>query len=165
MAVRNLEARIAAKIAIPKLLNLLPGPTAIVRALVNMGASYNRQEMFRDVNESIAWQRTGPLLQQTDKSWGVPHDLFVPSYHMRQDRRYRFVGLATYEDERGELTTRRVSFFSNYNAPEYLLNDELEQYSDQRGFDYGVRLRSFELEHALWNPTMGHSDLLELEEL
>lgn len=161
-----INLRSVAHIAIKGLLNIHDNINPIIRELRSLGISYRYQNMRRDIREALDWKHNVDASSRFDPTKGLQHDLMVKSWKLRPGSRYRVFGLMTLEDPlTGEKTTRLVSYYTNYNSPEPLQENELQEYLDQRGYDYGREMIAFKRMAVMWNPELGQRDLLDLEEI
>lgn len=157
---------------IRELVKLYSGPTRIVNELLGMGIHYTTQTMYRDVNSALDWKRNAERIWSADPMTPLPHTDFVRKWNMRQDYRYRFVGLVTIQ-EPGELepTTRMMSFYTNVNMPSNLQGQQMADWINRRGLAETSGdpswIIDFKQVASYWNPERGHldaEDVMEEEE-
>lgn len=106
-------ARSLGKLLIPDLIKIYTTPTVIVNYLTGTPFSYNRQNMFKDVNTALNWQKyrdakiaTGPMTAGFHKTFDTYKD-------MRE--RYQIYGVSEWRDEvSGNLIRTESSFFTDY---------------------------------------------------
>ena len=155
-----------AKIAISHLIKVYSTPTIIWRTLRGQGISYNKRNMFRDINEALSVKRNMPAVEALTRFEAVPQNLFTDSYRMRPGARYRYIGLGTYKDNMtGEESTRMISLYSDFDQASFDAQQEIDA-ADMRDLRYpGQTLIAFETYVPLHNVEMAHKSYWEMQEI
>ncbi len=154
------------KIAISHLIRVHSTPTIIWRTLRGHGISYNKQAMFRDINEALSVKRKSTAVESLSSFEAIPQNLFTDSYRMRPGARYRYIGLGTYKDNMtDELTTRMISIYSDTDMSSFDAGQEID-WADMQDLRYpGQSLVSFDTYVPLHNIDMAHKSFGELQEI
>jgi len=154
------------KIAISKLIKVYDTPTVIWRTLRGHGISYNKQAMFRDINEALSVKHKAKAVEALSGLSTVPRDLFTDSYRMRPGSRYRYIGIGTYQDNiTGELSSRMVSIYSDTDQSAFDAQQEID-WADMQDLRYpGQHMISFDMYVPLHNVEMAHKSYGDLMEI
>ena len=157
-------ARVAARIVLRDLASIYSSPEAIVRQLVGIKMSYRRQDMLRDANRAIGWDKHRAAMQADPLMPAGLRDT-IPSWDFGEGQRYKIYGTSVWRDEvSGQLIKKQSSMFTDvlWEEDEAIEDDFGDMFGTDEERYRGRTFIGFQISGVEHNVDMPHQRLTRL---